>query len=366
MIFCSHIESGFHYCWSIACHVDASRDYDPALLGQPIQNSGVECSHTEPLSSGIDPCEVVSECCSRFPARRCVDNPCTYPTQDADPFDPSCGLWGVCCHGFGTSLMSEEGCSYTEGRWLGYGPFPPECGLPCNATGACCNKRTCACTPQLHTNCQDDDHTFKPCESCADVPSPCGTALGCCGCDWCCNTCSGSQDCKNLRLYPWENAPHASSVRCTSVGYLGQCGTTTPRPICRRAEFAVGRRPSAHEPPCTTPDPLNRKNRHELHSLNPIRARDLQPSSTDNRRCNNLAAPACDRDPECRIYYGHIGHGVPGRRSSAGWLCGEEHRCASDRRKRANWCVVAKRPDGRHSFECAYRSPCPERPALCT
>lgn len=179
--------------------------------------------------------------------------------------------------------------------------------------------------------------------------NPCGPdAPSCCGCDWCCDN---PIACEQLREFGFENLPVRRDEPCNGT----QCARPAPRPLCRRAEFAIGKRPFLHEPSCASPDPVNRRGRHELHSLHAIRAVDLRPGSDQ-----------CDRGNECRIYYGHIGRGAPSAptRRTIGWLCGQENwRDAST--KKAHRCYPTKRADGRHSFECAYRIPCPERPSGC-
>lgn len=160
----------------------------------------------------------------------------------------------------------------------------------------------------------------------------------CCGCDWCCNDVAGG--CTSLKKYEWENLPAPSSQRCVN----GSCATPVPKPVCRRAEFLPGKRPLAHV--TQTPSGQSKDGRYELHSEHPIRAIDELPQIE-----------------ECRTYYGHVGEGPLGR-YNMGWLCGQWHR-SNPTTKRANQCYINKRADGRHSFECAYRVPCPEKPTVC-
>lgn len=160
----------------------------------------------------------------------------------------------------------------------------------------------------------------------------------CCGCNWCCDERPGVE-CTGLKVYPWENLPIPKTTPC--VG--NTCPETPPKPICRREEFVIGKRPAAHEPPLTGG---SRGGRHELHSLAPVRAIDYAPGIE-----------------ECRTYYGHVGKGL-GAPKHLGWLCGQWHRTNTST-KRANQCHLSKRADGRHSFQCAYRVPCPEKPTVC-
>jgi hypothetical protein len=162
----------------------------------------------------------------------------------------------------------------------------------------------------------------------------------CCGCDWCCNEID-SADCLAQKSYSWENLPIPKSEACS----FGSCPELPPSPVCRREEFALGRRPVEHEPPESGVG-VGRINRHELHSQGRIRAIDRAPPTE-----------------ECRTYYAHMGPGdavVPLRRN-IGWLCGQRN-WRDSTSKRANRCYPSKRPDGRHSFNCAYRIPCPEKP----
>lgn len=283
----------------------------------------------------------------------------------------TCGVLGMCCErrvsGVSGARMTERGCSTHCGgqrsdvlssKWLQLEENDIPAGCVDICTGACCDPATCACTQGPAEDCPAG-FTFHPCKSCSQNPCQPG---GCCGCDWCCDRC-GDQSCHSIRQFSWENAPRFTNTACFNTL---NCPVSPPRPICRRAEFAIGRRPQAHEPPCTTPDPTNRLGRHEMHSLTAIRARDLRTSAAGtDRRCNTSTA-ACDRDPECRIYYGHVGQAGSSR--TIGWLCGHENRCklTGVGQKLANQCYPNKREDGRHSFECAYRSPCPEKPAVCT
>lgn len=349
------------YCFSWLCN-RGQREFGflPELLGTPVPNAGNSGNYdSRPIGDPVDPCLSVNAYCASAPrpdGYYCVDGPCD---GSGDRYNPSCGVFGVCCVSGTTYMTSQDGCAYYGGRWVGVGPFPPECGDPCNQSGACCNDATCSCVNSVVSQCSPTGHTFYACEDCAS--SPCGTVRACCGCDWCCDYCS-TPPCEALKTYPWQNLPVSRAGQCPSPTV---CPTSAGRPVCRRAEFAVGRRPQAHEPPCATPDPTNRIGRHELHSLNPIRARDLRPPA-DTRNCQSSSVPACDKDPECRIYYGHVGRGAPltPTQRTVGWLCGQENRCQSST-KRANRCYPNKRADGRHSFECAYRSPCPEKPAVC-
>lgn len=235
-----------------------------------------------------------------------------------------------------------------------------ECGSPCCGTShltPCLtddDPQTCIGIPE----CPDTEEEF---DALADLIRCANTgSTSCCGCDWCCD---GFAPCPQNRVYAFENLPISHSRGCLPDG---DCGQSVPRPVCRRAEFAVGRRPTAHEPPCSTPDPANRIGRHELHSLNRIRARDLRSSSSGTDSRCSTSTLACDREPECRTYYGHVGrgHGIGSNNKHVGWLCGQENRCQAST-KRANRCYPNKRADGRHSFECAYRSPCPEKPSVC-
>lgn len=198
------------------------------------------------------------------------------------------------------------------------------------------------------------DNNGPPSGFCAACVTPPTTS--CCGCDWCCDGLNG-QECTAFREFSFENLPTPNSSPCLGTS----CPTAPPRPVCRRAEFAVGKRPTQHDATCYTPDPPNRRGRHELFSLDRIRARDLGSGG----RCSSPGGE-CNTGQQCRTYYGHVGRGAdftPTTRT-VGWLCGQENRC-NDGSKRANRCRIQKRPDGRHSFECAYRSPCPERPVPC-
>ena len=170
----------------------------------------------------------------------------------------------------------------------------------------------------------------------------CGPAPSCCGCDWCCDVIPEG-GCVSLRNYPWENLPISNVGPC--VG--NSCPTVAPAPVCRREEFALGKRPAAHEPP--ERGGTGHVGRHELHGLGPTRAIDRAPGVE-----------------ECRTYYGHVGRGAPALPTSrtVGWLCGQYNRNQSST-KMANRCYPSKRPDGRHSFNCAYRVPCPEKPVPC-
>jgi hypothetical protein len=168
-------------------------------------------------------------------------------------------------------------------------------------------------------------------------------AKTCCGCDWCCDEVA-SPDCLSKKVYSWENQPIPKTEAC--IG--NTCPSTPPNPVCRREEFAVGKRPLAHQgaDSCIT-SAVNRSGRHELHSLGPVRAVDCAPDST-----------------ECRTFYAHAGKGDAQGGRNIGWLCGQYNRRVAST-KRANRCYPSKRPDGRHSFNCAYRVPCPEKPAVC-
>ena len=172
----------------------------------------------------------------------------------------------------------------------------------------------------------------------------CQPSSACCGCDWCCNHVSDA-DCASIRVYPWENLPTSHEEGCN--GDL--CPVTPPQPVCRREEFVPGKRPSVHEPPERGLVDNNRIGRHELHSLAPIRAIDRAPEVN-----------------ECRTFYGQVSkHPSTGPRHF-GWLCGQRNRRQTgNSAKRSNRCIPSKRPDGRHSFQCAYRVPCPEKPTVC-
>jgi hypothetical protein len=166
----------------------------------------------------------------------------------------------------------------------------------------------------------------------------------CCGCDWCCNF-IGEDSCEATRSYPWETLPRPQATLC--VGAV--CAGGVSSPVCRGGEFPIGKRPAAHEPP--ERGGTAHVGRHELHSAGLTRAIDRAPGVE-----------------ECRTHYGHIGRGgssgsAPATKHS-GWLCGQYNRRVSST-KRANSCYLSKRPDGRHSFNCAYRVPCPEKPAVC-
>jgi hypothetical protein len=174
------------------------------------------------------------------------------------------------------------------------------------------------------------------------ICSECPSEPSCCGCDWCCDEVSAVV-CSSEKTYPWENLPIPSTRAC--IG--NSCPQTPPAPVCRREEFALGRRPTAHEPP--ERGGTGHVGRHELHSVGPVRAIDRAPGTE-----------------ECRTYYGHVGRDAPVSpvARTVGWLCGQYNRRAATT-KRANRCYLSKRPDGRHSFQCAYRVPCPEKPAVC-
>lgn len=184
-----------------------------------------------------------------------------------------------------------------------------------------------------------DPSNYRDCENqCPQNPS-------CCGCDWCCDEVS-SAECTGKRVYPWENLPIPKTTACIGT----TCPTTPPPPVCRREEFVMGKRPAPHK---VADDcggmAVDRGGRHELHSVGPTRAKDCAP----------------DVD-ECRTHYAHVGRGAPSAPTTrtVGWLCGQHNRRVAGT-KTANRCYPSKRPDGRHSFNCAYRVPCPEKPAVC-
>jgi hypothetical protein len=185
------------------------------------------------------------------------------------------------------------------------------------------------------------------------LPSAIGSCLNncpaaaCCGCDWCCDE-MDAPTCIGHRNYPWENLPIHRDRSC--VGNI--CPTSPPLPVCRREEFVYGKRPNAHKNADTCGGAaVDRGGRHELHSVGVTRAKDC--------------APGVD---QCRTHYAHLGRGGGGGAAPStkhtGWLCGQFNRRVATT-KRANSCYLSKRPDGRHSFHCAYRVPCPEKPAVC-
>jgi hypothetical protein len=298
------------------------------------------------------------------------------PYCDSKDLHPLFGVLGACCLGPAGSgdvrLATERSCSYYNGTWLGVGPFT-ECGSPdanpCGQRGTCCNHANCQCTETSVGNC-GAGYSFVPCARCSDVPSPCrpnacchNTSCACretcgpscnanerflprtscagnpcdpkpcCGCDWCCNQC-GPGTCEDSRVYPWEILPRSGDVDKTCLTQ-SNCGIIDRRPNCRREEFLV--------------EPNNAVGRHELHSAGLIRANDFAPGT-----------------PECRTYSARptAAFAVTPGGQHAGMLCGQYNRRAAST-KRYNMCYASKRPDGRHSFQCAYRVPCPEKPAVC-
>jgi hypothetical protein len=219
----------------------------------------------------------------------------------------------------------SPGCSY----WLTY----YRCDRPIE-TGHCyfCSDITCPAFAPDHDSYPNHTYGCYP-----SFPS-------CCGCDWCCNG-----DCpttgQGAKVYPWEVLPEPHTTVCVGTNH-DQCPATPQKPNCRYQEFAVGKRPAAHVSP---PPGESKGGRHELHSTSPVRAIDY-PTGTE----------------ECRTYYGHVGKdtAAPASGRHIGWLCGQFNKNETQT-KRANRCYPSKRPDGRHSFNCAYRVPCPEKPAVC-
>lgn len=301
----------------------------------------------DPLSNGVssqcyDPCSFYSAQIVglSFPASRCV----------------ACGV-----------LWNGEFCDSPFAQCGGPNPVYPFSFEVGGASGDCCNQSNpcdshligpvgICCVPpgQLPAgSCQG--YTTEAC--CARrggnwrgtnldssnwcTGSRCPTPPSCCGCDWCCDEMIVS-DCLALRSYPWETEPHPKLNNCGSTPI---CGFN--QPVCRYEEFAVGKRPAAHEPPES--GGTSHRFRHELHGVGPTRAIDRAPGVE-----------------ECRTYYGHVGRGAPFAPAtrSIGWLCGQHNRRLTST-KTANRCYPSKRPDGRHSFNCAYRVPCPEKPTVC-
>lgn len=199
---------------------------------------------------------------------------------------------------------------------------------------------------------------------CAEVPVPCPTCFqcgesgyscsprpgkACCGCDWCCDEVTGVA-CLSQKTYAWENLPVAHTTACIGA-YMDTCPQRPPKPVCRYEEFAVGKRPSAHEPPESNWHD-GQRGAFELASVAPVRAIDRAPGVE-----------------ECRTFYAAVGKIVSGL--FGGWLCGQYLRTKTGDAGRglgtkvANQCAVAKRPDGLFTFNCSYRVPCPEKPAVC-
>ena len=245
--------------------------------------------------------------------------------NDCDEIIPTadhCGIVGVCCvlpsmvwpEGTGAceAYVPKTCCDKAGGVWKGIQP---------SAIGSCAG-------------------------NCPHEPS-------CCGCDWCCDQVSDAA-CKATRTYPWENLPEPHTTECVGTN-KDQCPVTPQKPVCRYEEFAVGKRPVGHKPPVSGWH-TGQEDRHELHSVNPIRAIDY-----------------ADGTNECRTYYASVGKGALQAPASrfVGYMCGQYLRTKTGdagrglATKLANRCFPSKRPDGRHSFNCHYRVPCPEKPTVC-
>jgi len=233
------------------------------------------------------------------------------------------------------------------GRCCGYDPATGSLLWSWKQTEYCCNNfgqpplPDCTGTPRpILSPIPITSWNPDPNASCSGLPS-------CCGCDWCCDRVS-SGDCTTKRIYSWENLPAPKTTPCSG----NSCSDGPHRPDCRRAEFALGKRPAAHEPP--ERGGTDHIGKHEMHSANRIRAMDRAPGTE-----------------ECRTYYGHVANGAPLSPTTrkVGWLCGHANRrdtaTGALNGKTAHRCYPNKRPDGRHSFECAYRPSCPEKPSVC-
>lgn len=217
-------------------------------------------------------------------------------------------------------------------------PLPTE-DEPCGHLGQCCllgdstsHESTLAC-------CQGrtEDGSLLYEGHWADESSPFSCSGRCCGCDWCCNN-YDAVACQQLRQDSLESLPD----RYNPPPYR--------KPSCRVQEFSLGKRPPQHFPPEVLPDPGGR---HEPFSTAPIRAID---------RSGQLAV-------ECRISYATVARddftGAAVRRR-VGWLCNNYNRNQpAEQRAVRQRCVMVKRADGRHSFDCSFRTACPERPTVC-
>lgn len=162
----------------------------------------------------------------------------------------------------------------------------------------------------------------------------------CCGCDWCCNNFDVAS-CEHLREFSSDVLPDRYNA------------PPFRRPDCRVSEFPMGKAPPEH-----TPEQMSPANgRHEPYSVLPIRAID---------RPFGIGAITV----QCRTSYAIImrydsSDFTPKRK--AGFLCNDyNRRRPAGQTKVRQRCVMVKRADGRHSFDCSFRPPCPERPSVCT
>ena len=195
-------------------------------------------------------------------------------------------------------------------------------------------------------------------EHCAAIGYPevglaCGDAYGaCCGCDWCCNM--SNYDCRGLRKFAWETSPQEHGPSCSTPSTT-TCGSLpSRRPACRKEFFPITKRPSEHAPPQTPSFPYS-PGRHEPYSLKTIRPVDKDP--LDAVECVTAYASVAKDDS------------VSGSRRSVAWLCNVWNRrnqtaTIGKGRQRCR-AVIGLTSGRRHSFECSFRPPCPERPETC-
>lgn len=310
-----------------------------------------ECFGSCDSSLGLPECECCCRHCSEIFTLALLEYPPSLPGY------PGPGFAAVPCQtpcsGIGPPrpCTPSEACSPSSSCYCGSAPNPENIIIyhvaPGSKLGTCCYrfKGTIGFTSVSHTEdcCEwlnstgDYQAYWQPerFQECLGFPS-------CCGCDWCCDEVT-AVECRAKKAYSWENLSIGKEQAC--IG--NSCPSTPPLPVCRREEFVLGKRPAAHELPERRG--TAHVGRHELHSLGPVRGIDQAPGVE-----------------ECRTYYGHVGRGAPlaPTQRTVGWLCGQYNRNQSST-KRANRCYPSKRPDGRHSFHCAYRVPCPEKPEVC-
>lgn len=258
------------------------------------------------------------------------------------------------------SITYNPGCTYGDAAACGGCVYRPGPGGVQNSNdglwGICCIPRSVmirqhpgasGCTVMTGQHCCAHlGGTWHPSEPwnttlCTQTGCP---SLSCCGCDWCCDQVTDAA-CKATRTYAWENLPEPHTSECIGTN-KDQCPVTPQKPVCRYVEFAIGKRPAAHEPP-ESGWHTGQRGRHELVSVAPVRAIDRAPENE-----------------ECRTFYANTGKGDRQGGRHIGWLCGQ-HNWRVSSTKTANRCYPSKRPDGRHSFNCHYRVPCPEKPTVC-